>query len=58
VTVEKGKTYYILQHLDPVWQTVNPRAPGSGEMSTTLELVNEQVGREELSKCKPPSHAK
>ncbi len=58
VAVEKGKVYYMLQHVEPVWQTINPALPGSGEMATRLELVNEEKGRKELSKCVPPTHTK
>ena len=53
VTVEKGRAHYILQHLEPVWGTMV--APGGGQMATRLESVNEERGKRELSKCKPPT---
>ena len=58
VTVEKGKVYYILLHLEPDWATYNLVVLGSGELSARLELVDEETGRKELSKAKPPNYTK
>ena len=55
LTVEKGKVYYILQHVQPDWGTVNLASPASGELAVTREVVDEETGRKELSRCKPPN---
>ena len=58
VTVEKGKVYYILQCFGPVITTDTVISPAhSVDMSPSLQLVNEQIGRQELSKCKPPTNS-
>lgn len=57
VTVESGKVYYVLQHLVPDWATNNYLTPPGGEgLSSRLELVDEETGRKELSKAKPPNY--
>ena len=56
VTFEKGKVYYFLQHLEPVWQPHAITFPGTGEMASMLELVDEAKGRKELSRCAPPTN--
>jgi hypothetical protein len=46
--VTKGKTYYVIERLVP-------RADGG--MTAHLALVDEEKGRQELKKCKPPQEA-
>ena len=50
--VEKGNVYYVLQHVGPAWDTLG--LPGSGELTATMELLDEEKGKKELSHCKPP----
>jgi len=59
VTVEGGKSYYILQHVGPDWASVGPLTPpGGGELGTKLELVDEAKGIQDLHKCKAAKIAK
>jgi hypothetical protein len=49
VPVEKGKAYYVLQHVKP-----DGFGPGAG-LKPRLELVDEATGKEKLSKASPPA---
>jgi hypothetical protein len=58
LTIENGKVYYILQHLEPDWGANFPTGLGGEGLSSRLELVDEETGRKELSKAKPPNYIK
>jgi len=54
LNIENGKVYYILAHVGPAWESVNPLVPGSGEMSVRLEVVNTEKGTKELLETTSP----
>jgi hypothetical protein len=53
---EKGQVYYVLQRVHPAWETVGEAIvmPGGGQITATMELLDEEKGRHALAQSKPP----
>ena len=60
LNIEKGKVYYVLQHVGPAWDTLGQAIvmPGGGQLTATMELLDEEKGKKELSHCKSPKARK
>jgi hypothetical protein len=54
LSVENGKVYYVLLNMFPAFETIFDVHPGGGNIHAKLEVVDEETGKKELLKCKPP----